>query len=75
MKRYCLALDLKDDPSLIAEYESHHAEVWPEVRDSFRRAGIENVELYIRVTGFLCYSILMKLFLLKEKTKSMMKIL
>jgi L-rhamnose mutarotase len=44
--RYCFALDLKDDPSLIAEYESHHADVWPEVRDSFRRAGIEDVQLY-----------------------------
>ena len=44
--RYCFALDLKDDSVLIAEYESHHQNVWPEVRDSFYRAGIENVELY-----------------------------
>ena len=44
--RYCFALDLVDDAVRIKEYESHHAEVWPEVRDSFRRAGIENVELY-----------------------------
>lgn len=44
--RYCFALDLKDDPALIAEYESHHANVWPEVRDSFYRAGIEDVQLY-----------------------------
>ena len=44
--RYCFALDLIDDSVRIAEYESHHADIWPEVRDSFRRAGIENVELY-----------------------------
>lgn len=44
--RYCFALDLKDDPARIAEYESHHKNVWPEVRDSFTRAGIDNVELY-----------------------------
>lgn len=44
--RYCFALDLKDEPSLIEEYEAHHAAVWPEVRDSFHRAGIVNVELY-----------------------------
>ena len=44
--RYCFALDLIDDSDRIAEYESHHAHIWPEVRDSFRRAGIENVELY-----------------------------
>ena len=44
--RYCFALDLIDDAARIAEYENHHAEVWPGVRDSFYRAGIENVELY-----------------------------
>jgi L-rhamnose mutarotase len=44
--RYCFALDLIDDEKKIAEYESHHAVVWPEVEDSFRRAGIEHVELY-----------------------------
>jgi hypothetical protein len=34
MKRYCLALDLKDDPQLIAEYEHwHKAENgWPEIK-------------------------------------------
>ena len=55
LNRYCFALDLKDDAARIAEYENHHAEVWPEVRDSFYRAGIENVELYrqppVYVTG------------------------
>ena len=36
MKRYCLALDLIDDPSVIAEYEYwHKAENgWPEIRKS-----------------------------------------
>ena len=45
-QRHCFALDLVDDDSRIAEYEAHHQSVWPEVRDSFRRAGIDNVELY-----------------------------
>ncbi|MCU0374814.1 MAG: L-rhamnose mutarotase, partial [Chitinophagaceae bacterium] len=31
MKRYCLLLDLKNDPQLIAEYEARHREVWPEI--------------------------------------------
>lgn len=44
--RYCFALDLKDDPDRIAEYEKHHENVWPEVRDSFARAGIVDVQLY-----------------------------
>ncbi|HEV7350584.1 L-rhamnose mutarotase [Telluribacter sp.] len=46
MKRYCLALDLKDDPALIAEYEAHHQAIWPEVRASIRESGIVQMELY-----------------------------
>lgn len=46
MKRYCLALDLKDDPRLIAEYEEHHKVVWPEIIKSIKDAGIENMEIY-----------------------------
>lgn len=46
MKRYCLALDLKPDPQLIAAYEAHHRAVWPEVLDSIRAAGIERLEIY-----------------------------
>src|SRR4051812_145028 len=46
MKRYCLALDLKDDPQLIKEYEAHHRQVWPEILESIGNAGIENMEIY-----------------------------
>ncbi|MDX1954178.1 MAG: L-rhamnose mutarotase [Chitinophagaceae bacterium] len=46
MKRYCLALDLKDDPALIAEYEAWHAAVWPEILASIRDAGIMDMEIY-----------------------------
>lgn len=46
MKRYCLALDLKDDPELIAQYEMHHRAVWPEVLESIRVAGIEDMQIY-----------------------------
>jgi L-rhamnose mutarotase len=46
LERYCFALDLVDDDARIAEYEAHHAAVWPEVRAGFIRAGIEIVELY-----------------------------
>jgi L-rhamnose mutarotase len=45
-KRYCLALDLKDDPVLIAEYEEHHRKVWPEIIQSIQQAGIEHMEIY-----------------------------
>jgi L-rhamnose mutarotase len=46
MKRYCLALDLKDDPQLIAEYEDHHKKVWPEILNSIHDAGIDSMEIY-----------------------------
>ena len=46
MKRYCLALDLKDDPKLIAEYEEYHRHVWPEIKKSIQNAGIESLEIF-----------------------------
>lgn len=45
-RRYCLALDLKNDPDLIGEYERHHREVWPEITRSIRASGIEDMEIY-----------------------------
>ena len=46
MKRYCLALDLKDDPKLIAEYENYHKKVWPEIIESIKDSGIEVLDIY-----------------------------
>jgi len=46
MKRYCLALDLKDDPALIAEYEEYHENVWPAIIDSIKTSGIEVLDIY-----------------------------
>jgi L-rhamnose mutarotase len=45
-QRYCLALDLKNDPEAIAAYDRYHQEVWPEVLQSIRDAGIRNMEIY-----------------------------
>jgi len=45
-RRYCFALDLKDDPTLIAEYERHHERIWPGITRSIRDAGIEDMEIY-----------------------------
>lgn len=46
MKRYTLALDLKDDPTLIKEYEDYHKQVWPEIVESIKNSGIQNMEIY-----------------------------
>ena len=46
-QRYCLALDLKDDPGLIAEYKRYHEKIWPEITRSILDAGVENLEIYL----------------------------
>ncbi len=46
MKRYALALDLVDDPQKIREYEEWHTRVWPEILESLRDSGIEQMEIY-----------------------------
>ena len=46
MNRYCLALDLKENSQLIAEYENHHKNVWPEIIESIKGSGIEVLDIY-----------------------------
>lgn len=46
LKRYCLALDLKDDPALIAAYEDYHKKVWSEIINSIKDAGIKVLDIY-----------------------------
>ncbi len=48
MKRYCLALDLVNDPELIKEYEHLHKTEngRPEIKKSILDGGITNMEIY-----------------------------
>ena len=46
MKKYCLTLDLKNDPVLIAAYGEHHKHVWPEIIESIKGSGITSMEIY-----------------------------
>ncbi len=46
-RRYCLTLDLKDDPKLIAEYKRHHEHIWPEITQSIKDSGMEGIEMYL----------------------------
>ena len=46
MKRYCLALDLKNDEALIREYEAYHQNVWPEILESIKASGIKHMDIY-----------------------------
>ena len=46
--RYCLALDLQDDPELIAEYIEYHQpnNAWPQITANMAEAGILDMEIY-----------------------------
>ena len=46
-RRYCFALDLRDDPQSIAEYRRHHQKIWPEITRSLKDAGIDDLEIYL----------------------------
>ncbi|PWK25192.1 L-rhamnose mutarotase [Arcicella aurantiaca] len=46
MKRYCLTLDLKDNPQLISEYEAYHQNVWTEILKSIKDSGIISMQIY-----------------------------
>lgn len=45
-KHWAQALDLVDDPALIAEYEQYHQRVWPEVIAALRQIGIQEMRIY-----------------------------
>lgn len=46
-QRFALALDLKDDPKLIAEYKAYHKKIWPEIEASIKDAGIDSMQIYL----------------------------
>jgi|SRR5579871_3203589 len=46
-RRFCLTLDLKNDPKLIEEYKRYHTQVWPEIVKSLRDSGILDMEIYL----------------------------
>lgn len=46
MKKFVLTCDLKDDPELQKEYIEHHNMVWPEIMESIKNSGIQDMEIY-----------------------------
>lgn len=46
-RRFCLTLDLKDDPPSIAEYKKYHEKIWPEITESIKSSGIVDMEIYL----------------------------
>lgn len=69
-RRYCLTLDLKKDPALIAEYQRFHQKVWPEITKSIRDAGIEDMEIYLLGTRMFMIMEVNESFSFERKAKS-----
>jgi L-rhamnose mutarotase len=48
-QRYCLTLDLQDEPALIEEYKQwhKHEHIWPEIPEGIRSVGIKNMQIYL----------------------------
>ncbi|KUJ62626.1 L-fucose mutarotase [Flavobacteriaceae bacterium CRH] len=45
-QKFCLALDLKEDPILIEEYKTLHQNIWPEITESIKSTGITVLDIY-----------------------------
>lgn len=52
LRRYCLTLDLKNDPELIQQYKHWHEDknIWPEIPRGIREVGFREMEIYLRGT-------------------------
>ncbi|MFO2462800.1 L-rhamnose mutarotase [Pseudomonas sp. 15FMM2] len=46
MSRQCLALDLIDDPELIARYEHLHQQIWPQISAHLRQHGVLDMQIW-----------------------------
>ncbi len=48
-KRYCMALDLRNDPALIKQYRHVHTKegIWPEIPRGIKEVGITDMEIYL----------------------------
>jgi L-rhamnose mutarotase len=69
-RRYCLTLDLKDDPQLIAEYKRHHEKIWPEITRSIKDAGIKDLEIYLLGTRMFMIMEVNELFSFEAKAEA-----
>jgi len=49
MKRYCMALDLRNDPEKIRQYKYYHTKegIWPEIPKGILEVGITDMEIYL----------------------------
>ena len=69
-RRYCLTLDLKNDPALIAEYLKFHEKIWPEITESIKNSGIVDMEIYLLGTRMFMIMEVNESFSFERKAKA-----
>jgi L-rhamnose mutarotase len=69
-RRFCFALALKDDLALIAEYRRYHEKIWPEITQSLKDSGIEDVEIYLLGTRMFMIMEVNQSFSFEKKAKA-----
>jgi L-rhamnose mutarotase len=69
-RRFCLTLDLKDDPALIAEYRKYHEKIWPEITESIKNSGIVDMEIYLLGTRMFMIMEVNESFSFEKKAKA-----
>ena len=69
-RRYCLTLDLKDDPALIAEYRKYHEKIWPEITESIKNSGIVDMQIYLLGTRMFMIMEVNESFSFERKAKA-----
>lgn len=69
-RRFCLALELKNDPELIAKYKKYHEKIWPEIAESIRNSGITDMEIYLLGTRLFMIMEVNESFSFEKKAKA-----
>ena len=69
-RRFCFTLDLKNDPGLIAEYKKYHEKIWPEITESIKESGVEDMEIYLLGTRMFMIMDVNDSFSFEKKTKA-----
>ncbi|KQN39032.1 L-fucose mutarotase [Pedobacter sp. Leaf41] len=73
MKRYCFTLDLIDNDDLIAAYKQYHQSVWPEILQSIKSSGIDDMEIYLSGTRLFMVMDVNDSFTFEKKTAADLK--
>lgn len=69
-RRFCLTLNLRNDPTLIAEYRKYHEKIWPEITQSIKNSGIVDMEIYLRGTRMFMIMEVNESFSFEKKAKA-----